>query len=944
MTNEGHTAIVGVQYIKKYHMKKSHKIYIGTMVACIVMVGIPLLSAHATRLVTQIETTAQKPVVQTEGLDMQEIITSVCDEENRVEEARIIMNHPRIHPNRPIAGLMRGYLSTGELRPYGSLRYGNKYIVNQSVSVATTSDEECSNRKHISFHFAYEGFWGESTPAEVRVILYGYTDEGNIYQLSGWKTGPEFQINVVDEQNVRSTFGSVATSYTEEGIEGINIIHLTYENGRDIDELRILLNKKDRANRFGYFQFLEGEDGTYSCRELYKKRFGNNKVELKEDQCTRVHDNETNQVTFSFPFSVMPGVVSPEENIVSHIWYEHDHNEYRQGWKHEKDDTFSINVFTEPVPEPEPEPVSSTQPDITVVVVENNLPTPVERVETYGAFVSGGVDVEFTQGASLEGARVLLNGSEVHALVTYDGNHAATSLFNLVPDTTYNVSVELASGQSIDTTLTTRPEWSIEGQQEQTQREVLVSTNNEFQQALENVQPGDNIKLGTGVYEGFEMFQKTGAYGQRIIIESQDKENPAQIVGDIILYQSSYYTFYGLDIVGTMNVRGSHHTEIVENNIHDSESMGQEDWFVFIQHNDDIVGEVKDNYNLILKNRIHDDVHGEFVPVDQGENQTYYGIKQDFGVGGYTVIADNVLFGMAAAIAPGGDEGHSPVSEPSDLDVKSVWANRELDIYDNVIDGVSDDCIELDGHGINVRVFKNYCKESTNGISTAQVFPGPIFIAYNQLHGFNEGALKMNTGVAGVTRNVYIYHNTIKQEEGASYALYRGFPARTQNVVLRNNIIEATGRVIETDIGSNFSCEYYHKNHSFDYDVLWSPLPEGEILFKWGYTDWGDNRRYTSFDAFQRQTANPNYVSEGEIFPNTPVAFNCQDQEVIGQEPNGVFADPSLAVHVGEKNGETVEILIPAVGSVAVDRAVPLPGINDQYLGAGPDVGAVEAR
>ena len=85
MTNEGHTAIVGVQYIKKYHMKKSHKIYIGTMVACIVMVGIPLLSAHATRLVTQIETTAQKPVVQNDVL-IDRGVTSIIQRHMQLSE------------------------------------------------------------------------------------------------------------------------------------------------------------------------------------------------------------------------------------------------------------------------------------------------------------------------------------------------------------------------------------------------------------------------------------------------------------------------------------------------------------------------------------------------------------------------------------------------------------------------------------------------------------------------------------------------------------------------------------------------------------------------------------------------------------------------------------------------------------------------------------------
>jgi hypothetical protein len=59
-------------------------------------------------------------------------------------------------------------------------------------------------------------------------------------------------------------------------------------------------------------------------------------------------------------------------------------------------------------------------------------------------------------------------------------------------------------------------------------------------------------------------------------------------------------------------------------------------------------------------------------------------------------------------------------------------------------------------------------------------------------------------------------------------------------------------------------------------------------------------------------------------------------QAGTAQELNGVAADPLLEL---DENG----IPVPSSNSPAIDRGVHIPGINDDYVAAAPDLGAIES-
>src|SRR6185312_8729151 len=81
-----------------------------------------------------------------------------------------------------------------------------------------------------------------------------------------------------------------------------------------------------------------------------------------------------------------------------------------------------------------------------------------------------------------------------------------------------------------------------------------------------------------------------------------------------------------------------------------------------------------------------------------------------------------------------------------------------IDIDDNDIYNVADNCIEADGGAHNIRVFRNRCFNSAGGAFSAQpVFGGPVYFYRNLAYGApNGGYLKLFDTPAGVL----VYQNT----------------------------------------------------------------------------------------------------------------------------------------------------------------------------------------
>jgi hypothetical protein len=223
---------------------------------------------------------------------------------------------------------------------------------------------------------------------------------------------------------------------------------------------------------------------------------------------------------------------------------------------------------------------------------------------------------------------------------------------------------------------------------------------------------------------------------------------------------------------------------------------------------------------------------------------------------------------------------------------------RDLDFYGNTVSNVVDDAVETDGGGINGRIYRNTFEHFLTGISVAPAFLGPTYITRNILRGWRSTAeftgypIKLNVTTSFQTQFVYLYHNTCYTDvPGQNGFLFKNY-SNWVNVVSRNNIYVGTDYALESQSSPN--------PVDFNFDNLTST--HASRFVRWLGVG------YSTLNAFS---------------------------EAVGQEKRGFSVDPLFSDAVGGDFSLRAE-------SPLVDAALRIPGVNDDFVGAGPDVGAVE--
>ncbi|HBJ33616.1 MAG TPA: hypothetical protein DDZ51_02415 [Planctomycetaceae bacterium] len=235
----------------------------------------------------------------------------------------------------------------------------------------------------------------------------------------------------------------------------------------------------------------------------------------------------------------------------------------------------------------------------------------------------------------------------------------------------------------------------------------------------------------------------------------------------------------------------------------------------------------------------------------------------------------------------------------------------ELDFYDNRIFHVADDFMEIDGYARNYRIFRNDMRESLSGISLAQALDGPVWIVRNriidcgiakatELEAYPGYPFKTNGGHGADVGSgkIFFFHNTASSRDPASHALLVK-NASWKKLTLRNNIW----------IGQSHGFLSWTKDLSpidWDYDNLYSTKG---VLLQFG------NRGNVSLNTY--------YKDLKEVFNGT------------GWLEHGVSAPPLFY------DSPARDFRLSA-NSPCIDRGVLLPGINDNFNGLAPDIGAVE--
>ncbi len=255
-----------------------------------------------------------------------------------------------------------------------------------------------------------------------------------------------------------------------------------------------------------------------------------------------------------------------------------------------------------------------------------------------------------------------------------------------------------------------------------------------------------------------------------------------------------------------------------------------------------------------------------------------------------------------------------------------------IDFYGNDISNVEDNCIEADGGAHNIRIFRNRCfNHGHRALSVQPMFGGPVYFIRNIVyHAPEGGAVKFTASSAGIV----VYHNTL-------IAPVKPMLLAASNVHYRNNLILGKSETLET-----FSVETNTNYSSSDYNGF-RPNAGAEFAFAWSTPPFSVRANFPG-DAgavpFQQQVQLEAQARETRRF-KTLKEFS----EATGQDRHSVLVDYDVFVNVSPPGPDPRTLYKPSdfdfqlrPGSVAVDAGARLPGVNDEFSGRAPDLGAYE--
>jgi hypothetical protein len=292
-------------------------------------------------------------------------------------------------------------------------------------------------------------------------------------------------------------------------------------------------------------------------------------------------------------------------------------------------------------------------------------------------------------------------------------------------------------------------------------------------------------------------------------------------------------------------------------------------------------------------------------PYGSHEVTSYYAIKV-YGPG--HVIAHNAIayFHDGIGISTYGTPEQNPDRRAS-----------SIDIYGNDIHMSGDDFVETDGGVHNIRVFNNRGVNAAHGGYSAQpVFGGPVYFIGNVSYHVPSGvAFKFSAKPAGL----FVYHNTIIGEQTARDP--------SSNVHFRNNLFlgrDTPDRGIMTwaNATSAHSSDYngYRPNTGVQAQYSWLAPAHGQSVYEATPEHWKSFRTLAEVRA------------------------------ATGQEQHGVEIDFDIFERLTPPDPSKRHAVYHAVdldfrlktASKAVDAGVPIPTVNDAFVGRAPDLGAIE--
>jgi len=458
----------------------------------------------------------------------------------------------------------------------------------------------------------------------------------------------------------------------------------------------------------------------------------------------------------------------------------------------------------------------------------------------------------------------------------------AGSIFDLVPGTDYEVELHIVDPDGVDETQVTVVSTRALPADPAAPNAVAVSDAAALSAALAAAAPGDVITLAAGTYAGNFAIDASGTAEAPIVIRGED---PAGVVLD----------GQGCTGCNVLEVYGSFvHVEDLT-----------------IAHAERALRFQGDGATAnVVRRVIIDDVTNG---IGSRPNQT------DF------YVCDNEIRGRldwpwvfdANASEHWDDRGidlngdghvvcHNHIEGFGDPILNLTEGYRAFDVYGNDVYDCFDG-IETDRGTGNVRVFRNRWTNVDSAISIQPINGGPLYVLRNELLNVVSEQIKMKM-TGGEPSGSIILHNTFVSGD---LALNLQTPITGHNFRIENNLFVGppvlTGsRTVEWTAGVDGGV--FDANGYF---------PDGGFWF--GVVD-GQNRVYDDFAAVM---AGGQVEGDGVLLGDP----------IFGSGVLGPTDETAVAMPVD---------LALADGANAVDAGHVFAGVNDGFLGAGPDLGARE--
>jgi hypothetical protein len=256
----------------------------------------------------------------------------------------------------------------------------------------------------------------------------------------------------------------------------------------------------------------------------------------------------------------------------------------------------------------------------------------------------------------------------------------------------------------------------------------------------------------------------------------------------------------------------------------------------------------------------------------------------------------------------------------------------ETDILYNRLWNSSDDGLELDGPGINVRVHGNQFRHVFSGVSLAPTTVGPTYVTRNTFT-YDLILFKLNNCMGeDQDGSAFVYHNSAYALRTCAGTGITSAPWDCDgpryvfgNKRFRNNVMLTGHAVLRGRPEMDLDYDAYGVPDGAATPFTWSPAPDVNH-----YLSIEDLRSETGLEqhGFMIDPAGPGWVAIDGLR-----AYDC---------PTDAYEDyrtSDYAVYEHPFGGEDFAL----VGtSVLIDKGEVLPGFNDDYTGSAPDLGAIE--